>query len=115
MIRGINAGPHLTISDGYAPTPTFSPGAQSAGMVRYNTNMQCMEVYDGIGWQTIYTAHPTVDLAPASREAVEWAMRKQQEERKLKDMMERHPVLQELHDKFEMMKVLCYEEENKNV
>jgi hypothetical protein len=114
MIRGINAGPHLTISDGYAPTPTFSPGAQSAGMVRYNTNMQCMEVYDGQGWQTLYTAHPTVDLAPASREAVEWAMRKQHEERKLKDMMERHPGLKELHDKFEMMKVLCQEEEKNN-
>jgi hypothetical protein len=110
MIRGINAGPHLTISDGYAPTPSFSPGAQSAGMVRYNTNMQCMEVYDGIGWQTIYTAHPTVDLAPASREAVEWAMRKQHEERNLKEMMERHPGLKDLYDKFEMMKILCQEE-----
>jgi hypothetical protein len=115
MIRGINAGPHLTISDGYAPVPNFSPGAQSAGMVRYNTNIQCMEVYDGQGWQSIYTAFPTVELAPASREGLEWAMRKQQEERDLKAMMQRHPGLRDLHDKFEMMKVLCYEEENKHV
>ena len=56
-----------------------------------------------------------MELAPASREGLEWAMRKQQEERELKAMMERHPGLQELHDKFEMMKVLCYEEENKHV
>ena len=112
MIRGINAGPHLTISDGYAPVPNFSPGAQSAGMVRYNTNIQCMEVYDGQGWQSIYTAYPTVELAPASREAVEWAMRKQHEERKLRDLMEQHPGLKELHDQLEMMKILCQQEEN---
>ena len=115
MIKGINAGPHLTITNGYAPAPSFSPGAQSAGMLRYNTNMQCMEVYDGQGWQSIYTAHPTVELAPASREALEWAMRKQQEERKLKDLMDRHPGLKELHDKLEMMKILCTEEDEKNV
>lgn len=110
MIRGINAGPHLTISNGYSHTPSISPGAQSAGMVRYNTNMDCLEVYDGTGWQPIGTASPTVDLAPASREAVEWAMRKQHEERKLQDLMKQHPGLKELHDKFEMMKILCQEE-----
>ena len=33
------------------------------------------------------------------------------QEKKLQEMMERHPGLQELHDKFEMMKVLCHEEE----
>ena len=115
MIRGINAGPHLTISDGYAPTPTFSPGAQSAGMVRYNTNMQCMEVYDGIGWQAIYTAQPTIEMTPQAREAVEWAMSKQEEEYKLQALIKKHPGLKDLHDKFEMMKILCQEEEQKNV
>ena len=115
MIRGINAGPHLTISDGYAPTPTFSPGAQSAGMVRYNTNMQCMEVYDGQGWQAIYTAHPTIEMTSQAREAVEWAMRKQEEEYKLQALIKKHPGLQELNDKLEMMKILCQEEEQKNV
>ena len=115
MIKGINAGPHLTIMNSYSSTPSFSPGAQSAGMVRYNTNMQCLEVFDGISFVTLGAAHPTVELAPASREGLEWAMRKQQEERELKAMLERHPGLRELHDKFEMMKVLCYEEENKHV
>ena len=115
MIKGIHAGPHLTISNDYAPTPSFSPGAWSAGMVRYNTNIQCMEVYDGQGWQSIYTAFPTVELAPASREGLEWAMRKQQEERDLKAMLQRHPGLRDLHDIFDMIKVLCYEEENKHV
>jgi hypothetical protein len=38
-------------------------------------------------------------------------MNKQHEERKLKDMIQRHPELKDLHDKLEMMKVLCQEEE----
>ena len=112
MIKDITGGPHLTISNGYSHRPTISPGAQSAGMVRYNTNMDCLEVYDGIGWQPIANAHTTIDLAPASREAVEWAMRKQHEERKLRDLMEQHPGLKELHDQLEMMKILCQQEEN---
>jgi hypothetical protein len=113
MIKGINAGPHFAISNGYSAVPSFSPGAQSAGIVRYNTNVQCLEVYDGQGWQTIGTAYPTIELAPATREGLEWAMRKHQEERNLRDMMARHPGLKDLHDKFEMMKILCAEEETK--
>lgn len=111
MIKGIAAGPHLTVSNTYSNIPNISPGAQSAGIVRYNPNMQAMEVYDGQGWQQIGGAYPTIDLAPASREALEWAVRKQHEERNLRHMMERHPGLRELHDKFEMMKILCQEEE----
>jgi hypothetical protein len=110
MIKGINAGPHLTISGSYPYTPTFSPGAQSAGMVRYNVNMQCMEVYDGTGWQPIGTASPTIEMTPQAREAVEWAMSKQEEEYKLRALMKQHPGLKDLHDKFEMMKILCQEE-----
>jgi hypothetical protein len=72
--------------------------------------MDSLEVYDGIGWQPIANAHTTIELAPASREAVEWAMRKQDEERKLQDLMNQHPGLRELHDKLEMMKILCQEE-----
>jgi hypothetical protein len=110
MIKGITGGPHLTVSSGYSHRPTISPGAQSAGMVRYNPSMDSLEVYDGIGWQHIANAHTTIELAPASREAVEWAMRKQHEERKLQDLMDQHPGLRELHDKLEMMKILCQEE-----
>ena len=110
MIKSINAGPHLTISGSYPYTPTFSPGAQSAGMVRYNTNMQCMEVYDGTGWQPIGTASPTVELSPLARQAVDWAIHKQREEDELRALMEQHPGLRDLHDKLEMMKILCREE-----
>jgi hypothetical protein len=111
MIRSINAGAHIVVSDGYPHRPSISPGAQSAGMVRYNTNTDNLEVYDGIGWQPIGTAQPTVELSPLARQAVDWAVRKQREEDELEALMKKHPGLKELNDKFEMMKVLCQEEE----
>jgi hypothetical protein len=114
MIKGINGGAHILVSNGYSHTPSISPGAQSAGMVRYNANMHCLEVYDGTGWQPIGNASPTVELSPLARQAVDWAVRKQQEEDELQALMKQHPGLKDLHDKLEIMKILCQEEENKN-
>lgn len=111
MIKTLSSGSqHITISGGNPSIPHMSPGAVSAGIVRYNPNIQQMEVYDGISWHGI-TSHATVDLGMTSKEAIEWAHKKMLEEQKLKDLMDRHPGLKDLHDKFEMMKTLCYEEE----
>ncbi|CAB4133655.1 hypothetical protein UFOVP257_377 [uncultured Caudovirales phage] len=113
MIRGINGGSHILVSNTYESKPHISPGSLSAGMVRYNSNMDCLEVYDGISWFTIGTAQPTVELSPMARQAVDWAIRKQREDDELEALMKKHPGLKDLHDKLEMMKVLCQEEENK--
>jgi L-lysine 2,3-aminomutase len=111
MIKSINSGSqYITVSGGIPSTPSFSPGAISAGLVRYNTNLQQMEVYDGMSWYGI-SNHVTVDLGMTSKEAVEWAHKKMLEEKRLQDLMNQHPGLRELNDKFEMMKALCMEEE----
>ena len=110
MIRGVTGGAHIIVANGYESKPYISPGAQSAGMVRYNSNMDYLEVYDGISWIPIGNAVPTVELSPLARQAVDWAMRKQREEDELKALMEQHPGLKDLHDKLEMMKILCQEE-----
>ena len=111
MIKTINSGSlHVTVSGGHPSTPPISPGAVGAGMLRYNPNLHQVEVYDGIAWQGINN-HVTIDLGWDSKQAIEWAHEKMQEERRLHELMSRHPGLKELHDKFEMMRVLCIEEE----
>jgi hypothetical protein len=111
MIKTLSsASQHIAVIGGNPNVPPISPGAVGAGMVRYNPNMQQMEVYDGISWYGI-NSHVTIDLGMTSKEAIEWAHKKMQEERKLKDLMDQHPGLKDLHDKFEMMKALCMEEE----
>jgi hypothetical protein len=111
MIKTLSSGSqHIAVIGGNPGAPPISPGAVGAGMVRYNPNMQQMEVYDGISWFGI-NSHVTIDLGMTSKQAIEWANQKMREEQRLKDLMARHPGLKELNDKFEMMKVLCIEEE----
>jgi hypothetical protein len=111
MIKTLSSGSqHIAVIGGNPSVPPISPGAVGAGLVRYNPNMQQMEVYDGITWYGI-NSHVTIDLGMTSKQAIEWAHKKMQEEKRLQDLMDRHPGLKELNDKFEMMKVLCMEEE----
>ena len=110
MIKYINSGsPHITIGNGSNHIP-ISPSAVGAGLVRYNPNLQQIEVYDGMAWHGLNT-QVTIDLGWDSRQAIEWAHKKMHQERKLQELIDRHPGLKDLHDKFEMMKILCTEEE----
>lgn len=113
MIKTISSGSqHITVGGGYPSLPYISPGAVGAGMVRYNSNTQQIEVSDGVTWLPLSNGI-TIDLGMDTKQAVEWAYNKMQEEKKLKDLMAQHPGLKELHDKFEMMRALCMEEEKK--
>ena len=56
-----------------------------------------------------------VDLNENIKQTLTWAEKKMHEEINLKAMMERHPGLKELNDKFEMMRVLCQEEEKEKI
>jgi hypothetical protein len=91
--------------------PYVSPGSNGAGMVRYNSNMQQFEINDGNSWLSIPSMHPTIGLSPDAEETLRWANRKMQEEQELNELMSQHPGLQELHDKFKMLEVLCRKEE----
>lgn len=113
MIKQIHSSTnHIQISTGYSSVPPISPGSQSAGMLRWNTSSNCIEVYNGIGWYSIETS-ANIFLGHDAQQAIDWAVKKMQEENQLKSLMEKHPGLRDLNDKFEMMRVLCQEEENK--
>ena len=111
MIKNIHSSTnHIQIGQSYSNASQISPGAQSAGMLRYNTNSNTMEVYNGVAWFSIETT-ADISLSPIAQQAVDWAMKKMEEDLRLQSLMSRHPGLKELNDKFEMMKVLCQEEE----
>lgn len=111
MIKNIHSSTnHIQISQGYSNAPPISPGAQSAGMLRYNTNSNCIEVYNGQAWFSIET-NADILLSPVAQQALDWSIKKMKEEEQLQSLMSRHPGLKDLNDKFEIMKVLCQEEE----
>ncbi len=109
MIRTLVSGSmHININGGSNNHIPISPGAVCAGMVRFNPNLQTFEVYDGVSWYGINN-QATIDLALESKQAIEWANKKMQEEKKLEELMANHPGLREAYDKFEIMKALVNE------
>lgn len=110
MIKAVLGSKNIIVN-GYAPNPYISPGAQSAGMVRYNTNMQQMEVYDGMSWHVI-SGTAEVSLTPAADSAIAWAMKKMAEEAKIDELCKKYPGLGKARDNFETFLRLVESEES---
>lgn len=110
MITSNNSGRWMHVVP-HATTPyinTYS-GQSGTGMVRYNTNLNCLEVTDGMNW---YQFRPgaTIDLSADAQYALSWAYAKMQEEEQLEQLMEKHPGLRDLKEKFDIMLALTKQE-----
>jgi hypothetical protein len=108
MIKNITQSGAFVQVSSYSPPNIYNTG-QSAGEMRYNTNTQHMEVYDGTNWISI-SQTPTVSLSYEAEEAIRWAERKMQDERDLEERMAKHPGLKDAYEKFQMMDILTKEE-----
>ena len=84
MIKTIMAGQYINIQNSYTSTPYISPGATAAGMMRWNPNMQCIEINDGAVWQQYTMANPTIELNTEARELLEF-VKKQRDRQRLAD------------------------------
>jgi hypothetical protein len=84
----------------------------SAGMVRYNSSSQSLEVYDGNAWLGL-SGSADVGLSPEAQQVMDWAYRKMKEDEQLEVLMEKHPGLKDLHEKFILMKALVAEDAKK--
>ena len=89
MIKSITGGPGITVMGGMPTTTYISPGAQSAGMLRYNPNSSNIEVYDGIAWLTLSTSYANIELSPDVQAVLHWAREKMEREKMLKSLAER--------------------------
>ena len=121
MIKGIySGGKYVQVQGGTSSWPSIynnnygspSSGPQGfSGQVRYSTNSQSMEVFDGSTWQTIGNTVSQVGLTPEAEALLDWAREKRQEEVNLKMRMEQHPGLKDAWEKFQIMNALTLEEE----
>jgi hypothetical protein len=104
MINGITSNSrYITVSDGSATNPYISPGAVGAGMMRWNPNMNCMEVNDGNSWKTFGMSYASVGLTGETESLLDWARQKKQEEENLEAMMEKYPGLKKAKENFDLM------------
>jgi hypothetical protein len=90
MIKGLMGGRGIVVNNGTPSSIYISPGAQSSGMMRYNPNMNNVEVYDGLSWQTLTTNYPNVELSYDVIEVINWASEKMKHEKKIKELAEQH-------------------------
>lgn len=113
MIRSLTGGRHLLVMNGNPPPTYVNPvhGALNVGQMRFNTTNQALEVYDGSSWCTIHQGYSSVEMTPDAAAAIDWARDKMREEARLNELMAKHPGLKDLYEKFEMLKLLCEQEE----
>lgn len=91
MIKGITFnGPYILVSS--PPTPYINMSTPSAGMMRYNGNSSCVEIYDGSYWQSVNN-YAEVNLTPLANEILDWAKNKMQEEQRRIQLANSHPAI----------------------
>jgi hypothetical protein len=94
MIKGISpTGKYMYINGGVAGSAYISPGAVGAGMMRWNPNMNCIEVNDGNSWKTLDMGYASVGLSPEAESLLDWAKLKMQEEQEMKHLAQDHPAV----------------------
>lgn len=97
MIKNILDSKHIRTSS-IGDNLYISPGAQSAGMVRYNTSSNFLEVYDGVAWRQLgHTV--TMALGTEAEAAIDWAVKKMQEEKLFLELAEKFPAVAEARNK----------------
>jgi hypothetical protein len=113
MIKGITqAGKYVTVSGGSgASGPYISPGAQSAGMVRYNPNSQNLEIYDGVAWVTYAQSYSSIGLTYEAESLLDWAKEKREEELKMQAMMKKFPALKKAKENYDLIWNIVKDEE----
>lgn len=91
MIKGITStGPYISVRS--STSPYINMSTPSAGMIRYNGNTSCVEIYDGSYWQ-VMNNFEEVGLTPQANEILDWAKKKMEEERNYKNLASHHPAI----------------------
>jgi len=106
-VIGVNTNNHIV---------TYG-GAQGVGNLRFNTNNQNMEIYDGNSWAALHMGYVTVGLTPDAESLLDWARKKRDEEMELEALAETNSTIKDLMDtikqkqeQLEIVKILIEKE-----
>ena len=111
MIKNITTtGRYLQVSGG-GMNPYFSPGAQGAGQLRYNTTNGHLEVWDGVTWREISSNYASVGLTGEAEGLLDWVRGHRAQVMEQERLMQSHPAVKDLKEKLDMMVALVREEE----
>ncbi len=120
MIKGINSSNrYITVNGGSPNNPYISPGSVGAGMLRWNSNMNNMEVNDGVSWKTLEMNYATVELTPETEALLDWARQERNKQRTREDAVRKNPALQKAYEaikraeeNFDLLETIAKEHDN---
>jgi len=119
MIKNINRhGKYMDVIGGNTNNHIATyVGAQGVGNLRFNTNNQNMEIYDGNSWAALHMGYVTVGLTPDAESLLDWARKKRDEEMELEALAETNSTIKDLMDtitqkqeQLEIVKILIEKE-----
>ena len=104
MIKAIySASPDLVVNNGYVSQPYISPGSQSAGMVRWNTTLNCLEVYDGIAWRSLMSNDVSIDFSGAMKSKLEYIDKIIAREQKIEELAKNFPAIDKARQNLDIL------------
>lgn len=120
MIKGITAGKFINVQGGQ-PGHTYvnNSSGLNVGNMRYNTNNQNVEVYDGHNWIQLGMSYATVELNGEAQMLLEWARLEKAKQAERENRIRNNPALQKAYqaikraeDNFDIIDKLIGEESN---
>ena len=104
MITGISGTNYVTAGGIVPSMPYINTNTLSAGQLRFNPQMNRMEVYDGSVWHVMPSAHATVDLPDWVKATLDWAHQRMTEERNLEYLCAKYPGLEKARNNYDLFK-----------
>ena len=98
MIKNITGhGKYMDVLGGHTNNHIATyVGAQGVGNLRFNTNNQNMEVYDGNTWVALHMVHVHVGLNADAESLLDWTKKKRDEEIELDLLAAANPTIKDL-------------------
>ena len=98
MIKGITGGKYVIVQGGSSTDPYITPGSVGAGMIRYNSNMNCMEVNDGNMWKQLGMSYATITLDSEAESLLNWAKEERDRQRLREKRIQENPALRKAYE-----------------
>ena len=92
------SGKYMYAHGGYASTYIQDNGRFGVGNMRFNTNTQSLEVFDGSSWIHLNMPIATVGLNPEAESILDWAKQKRDEEIRFEKLAETNATVKDLLD-----------------
>jgi hypothetical protein len=91
----MSMGKHIIVGGGNSASNYINNGSGMMGVgdLRFNTSTQQIEFYNGQTWQIFTMAQATVGLTGTAETAIDWALKKMEEEQEARAMAEQYPAV----------------------